>query len=315
MYRLSLVVLLLAAPAFAQPGGQLRSFAETAAPFIAEPTLIVGRVDVTRVELDPVFKFATAILGSNDEVGEWIKTVRAWVRQFSNRGGTDLFFTYGAGDYPNLPCLIAPARGDEASRKALAELLLLGFKQTGKDADWTYLDGCVCVGTKDALAVAKTRKAVPRPELTAAIDAGREGVAQLAFALSAEAKKIHEQVAPTLPAELGGGGIQKITRGMKWMALSIGPGPKMPAKWITEAASPEAAQDLKAIETLAQQAALTQLLRSDVETDAAFRQRVNSLIDRHQTTVEGTRLTSEWELASTILEAVKIPESMPAERM
>ena len=184
----------------------------------------------------------------------------------------------------------------------------------GKDADWAYLHGCVCVGTKDALATLKARKAVARPELTAAIEAGNDGVAQLAFALSAEAKKIHEQIAPTLPAELGGGGIQKITRGMKWTALSVGPGPKMPARWITEAASAEAAQDLRTIEARAQQAALTQLLRSEVETDAEFRRRVNSLIDRHRTTVEGHRLTSEWELATTLLEAVKLPEGPPAER-
>src|SRR5262245_25301303 len=239
MHRLSFLAVLLTAPAFARPG-QPHSFAQTAAPFIDEHTLIVVRVDVNRVELDPVFKFATAILGNDDEVGDGIKNVRAWVRQFSSRGGNELFFTYGAGDYPNLPCIIAPARGDEALQKDLAELLVLAFKQTGKDADWTYLHGCVCVGTKDALAVAKSRKSVPRPELTAAIEAGNTGVAQLAFALSAEAKKIHEQIAPTLPRELGGGSIHKITRGMKWMALTIGPGPKMPAKLITEAASPEA---------------------------------------------------------------------------
>jgi hypothetical protein len=314
MRRLSVLALLFAAPAFAQPPGEVRSFAQTVAPFIDEHTLVVVRVDVTRVDLDPIFKVVAALLGDGDEVGEGVTAVRAWVKEFTKRGGNDVFLTYGAGDYPNLPCLIAPAPADEASRKALAELLLLAFKETGKDADWALLHGCLCVGTKEALAVAKARKAVARPELTAAIDAGKEGVAQLAFALSAEAKKIHEQVAPILPAELGGGGIQKITRGMRWMAVTVGAGPKMPAKWITEAASPEAAQDLKAVEALAQQAALSQLLKGDGATDAGFRQRVNTLIDRHTTTLEGSRLTAEWELATTLLEAVKIPEGPPAER-
>jgi hypothetical protein len=137
----------------------------------------------------------------------------------------------------------------------------------------------------------------------------------VAFALSAEAKKIHEQVAPILPADLGGGNIQKVTRGMQWMAIVVGPGPKMPARWITEATSPEAAQDLKSIEARAEQAALTHLLKGDGESDAAFHRRVRELIETHRSRVEGTRLTSEWELATMVLEAVKVPEGSPAQRL
>jgi hypothetical protein len=102
---------------------------------------------------------------------------------------------------------------------------------------------------------------------------------------------------------------------MKWMAVVVGPGPKMPAKWITEAASPEAAGELKTIEAYAQQGALTQLLKGDVESEAAFRKRVERIIDMHQTKIDGTRLTTEWELATTLLEAVKVPAGPPAERM
>jgi len=315
MRRLSLLAFLLAAPVFAQPSGEPHTFAQTAAPFVDEHTLMVARVDVSRVDLDTLLKLAAAILGDGEEVGEAVPTIRGWVNDFTKNGGRDVFIAYGASDYPNLPCMIAPAPAEQSSRKALANLLQLVYTQSGKDADWAIVHGCVCVGAKEALAVVKARKAVSRPELATALDAGKDGVAQLAFALSADAKKIHEQVAPTLPTELGGGGIQKITRGMKWTALTIGPGPKMPAKWITEAVSAEAAQDLKAIEALTQQAALAQLLKSDVETDAEFRKRVHSLMDRHQSTVEGNRITSEWELATTLLEAVKLPNGPPAERV
>jgi len=314
MRSIAFFALLFGVPAYAQiPRGD-STFAHTAAPFIDQHTMVVVRVDVSRVDLDTVLKLAAALLGDGEEVGDAVPAVRAWVTEFTKKGGKDLFFTYGAADFPHLPCLIAPAP-DDASRKALSELLLTLFKESNKDADSAILHGCVCVGTKEALATAKARKPVVRPDLTESLEAGKEGVAQLAFAMSAQAKKIHEQVAPTLPTDLGGGSVHKITRGLKWMALTVGAGKSMPAKWITEAASPDAAQDLKAIEAYAQQAILSQILKSDVESDAAFRRRVTNLIDHHRTRLDGNRLTAEWEFATALLEAVKLPEGPPAERM
>ena len=113
---------------------------------------------------------------------------------------------------------------------------------------------------------------------------------------------------------MGGGGIQKITRGMKWIAVTVGPGPKMPARWITEAASPQAAQDLKGLETRAYQMAFAQLLKGDGEADAAFQKRLADLANSYRSTVEGTRLTAEWEVTTTILEAGPEAEGQGAGR-
>jgi hypothetical protein len=310
MRRLTLVALVVAAPAFAQP--PVRETASVAAPFIDEHTLVVARVDVSRLDVETVLKLAAAVMGEGDEVGEATAAVRASVKKFVQAGGKDVFLTYGPGDFPNPPCLIAPVA--EGSHKAVGELLVGLFKEADKDAQWAVLHGCVCVGTRDALAVLKARKPVARADLAAALDAGADGVVQVAFAMSAEAKKIHEQVAPTLPPELGGGGIQKLTRGMKWMAVVVGPGPKMPAKWITECASPEAAGDLKEVERRAQQAVAAELLRAGDEPGPAAK-RLSGLFDNTRTTQEGARLTTEWDLASGVLAALKRPEGPPAERM
>lgn len=315
MRYLSLTIVLVGTSSFAQVPGESSSFAKTAAPFIDEHTLVVVRVNVSRVDVDTVLKLALPIIGDGDDAGEMVATVKKWVKEFTQLGGKDVFFTYGAGDFPNVPCLVVKAPDKEAAQKALADKLIAVFEHAGKEADWITANGCVCVGTKDALAVVKSRKAVERPDLMAAIDAGGAGVAQLAFAMSAEAKKIHEQVAPTLPAELGGGRIQIITRGLKWAALTIGPGPKLPTKMIAEATSREAAHDLRSIEQKVQAAALSQLLKSPHETDAAFQKRIEALLRGSTSIQEGTRLTTEWELATTLLEAVKLPEGPPAERM
>lgn len=313
--RIAFFALLFALPALAQVPGEQSSLAKTAAPFIDEHTLVVVRVDISRAEVDSVLKLAAPIFGEGDVAGEKVAAIKRWVKEFTQAGGKDIFLTYGPGDFPNMPCLIVEAPNNEASRKAVTEKLLVAYRLLGKDAESAIFHNCICVGTRESLAIVKTRKAVERPELAAAIEMGKDGVAQLAFAMSAEAKKIHEQVAPTLPAELGGGRIQTLTRELKWVALVVGPGPKLPAKLITETTSPQAAHDLRTLERNAQSIALAQLLKAGGESDAAFEKRVKELLERNHTSTEGARITTEWEIATTLLEAIKLPDVAPADRV
>src|SRR5262245_64864298 len=241
----SLLSLLLAAPAFAQAPGAKPTFFEVAAPFIDEHTLIVARADVARIDLDTLLKLFVAIAGE-DAAEETVPAVKNWVKSFVASGGRDLFLTYGPGDFPNTPALIVPAPADRKARDTLGTLVQTLFKDKGINADVVTLHGCVCVGTKDSLAVLKARKPVDRPELKAAIEAGHDGVIQLAFALSAEARKIHEQVAPTLPTERGGGGIEKITGGRKWMGRPGGTGPVQRGKGEAKVQRPAAREDMRA---------------------------------------------------------------------
>jgi hypothetical protein len=313
MRRLSFVLLLVATPAFAQVPGE-SSFAKTVAPFIDEHTLVVARMDATRADVETILKLASTVIGNGEEAAEAKEIIRSAFKQFIKLGGKDVFVTYGPGDFPHAPCLITPAPADESTRKQMAAVLAIPFKYSGVTADSVVLHDCVCVGTSDALAVLKSRKAVARPELIAALDVGAGDVMQIAFAMSAEAKKIHEQVSPTLPTELGGGGIQKITRGMKWMALTVGPGPKMPAKWITECTNPQAAQDLREVERHVGELAANTILKID-GTDPGAAKRVAGIFDHATSTQEGPRLTTNWELATAFLEAMKRPEGAPADRM
>ncbi|HVK11607.1 MAG TPA: DUF1559 domain-containing protein [Gemmataceae bacterium] len=307
MFHSAFVALFLAAPAVAQPPGR----AEQAAPFIDEHTLVYVRVDVSRLDVETLLKLAS-VLGDKDAVKDSAQNVRKWVSEFVKKGGRDVFLTFGPGDYPYFPAVVIPVA--DAAGKELGELVAVLFKEAGRDPVVAQAHGSWCVGTKEAQAVVKDRKAVARPELAAAIEAGRDAPVQVAFALSEEAKKIHEQVAPTLPTELGGGGIQKVTRGLKWSALTIGAGPKLPTKWVVEAASPLAAQDLKGLEGNAREFVLAAVLR-ELADNRAERRRLEDLVGRYSMTVEGTRLTSEWELATTILEAVQSPTGPPAERI
>lgn len=307
MHRFTLLVGLLASPAVA------RSPAEVAAPFIDEHTLVVARVDLTRVDVATVLTISQAVLGNDEDVAHAAAEVRAFVQEFARRGGTDVYLSYGSADFPNLPTLIIPAPKDEAGRRSLAQLFVDVYKRSGQEADSVVLHECVCVGPKPALTVVKARKPVDRPDLAAALQAGRDGAAQAAFAMSADAKKIFEQVAPTLPAELGGGSVQMVTRGMKWTALVIGPGPKMPAKWIIEAAGPEAAQDLRAIQQRLQQLATTAVREMQRAAGAGDRPATGPFDQARTTTTDG-RVVTTWDLAPSLLAALRPVDGLPADR-
>jgi hypothetical protein len=86
----------------------------------------------------------------------------------------------------------------------------------------------------------------------------------------------------------------------------------MPAKWITECASPEAARDLQEVERRALQAAAGLLPGDDPD---AKRKRGPGPFDQTTTSQVGTRLTTEWELATGLTAALKRPEGTPAERV
>src|SRR5262249_40856988 len=132
MHRLSFLAALLAAPVFAQPPGGSTDVARTAAPFIDEHTLVVARVDVTRLDIAAVLKLASLVAGQGEEGGDAAPGIRANVKKLLAAGGKEVFVTYGPGDFPNLPCLIVPAPDDPAAQKTIGEMLAQLYVQFDK---------------------------------------------------------------------------------------------------------------------------------------------------------------------------------------
>src|SRR5262245_52110105 len=162
------IILFLSAPAYAQLPGEGSSFGSTAAPFIDEHTLVVARVDLSRADVDSAFKLAIPFIGEGEDGGEVVAGIKRWVKSYVQEGGKDIFLTYGPGDFPNKPCFITQSPEKEATRKILTEKLLTAYRLFGKDAESMVLHNCICVGSRDSLAVVKARKAIERPELMAA---------------------------------------------------------------------------------------------------------------------------------------------------
>ena len=105
-------------------------------------------------------------------------------------------------------------------------------------------------GSPAALERVRRAAAAPRPELSAAFAAaGGEAVAaRLLILPSADSRRVLEEMVPNFPAELGGGPMTDLTRGMIWAALGLEIGPQPSLRLVAESKDASAA---KALERLA----------------------------------------------------------------
>ncbi len=249
MTRTLLLAVAVAGPLAAEEAPKAAAFAEKVLPFIDEHTLVVARVDVSRVRPESLPGLLAIMGADDDEAVVALTEIKAWLAEFTKKGGRDVFVTYGAADFPNLPVLLIPIGESPEERKDLGELVKLPF---GDDPDVAVekIHGCMAVGKKGALAALKTRKPVKRFDLLEALETGKDDVVQIVLAMSEDAKKIHEQIAPVLPDELGGGSITKFTRGVKWVALTVGPAPALKVRWTVATAGPDALKDVGAAQDM-----------------------------------------------------------------
>jgi hypothetical protein len=68
----------------------------------------------------------------------------------------------------------------------------------------------------------------PKPtELADAFGAAGDGAAQVVLLLPADARRIYEEVLPTLPEELGGDSMKTYSRGLLWAALGLNTSPAL----------------------------------------------------------------------------------------
>ncbi|WP_020468113.1 DUF1559 family PulG-like putative transporter [Zavarzinella formosa] len=312
MFRSLILLFAVVAPLTAQ-SPKAPEFTEKVLPFLDEQTLVVARLDLSRVQLDP-FIGLVAVLneGGNEEMADAVKTAKAWLAEFARKGGRDVFITYGASDFPNVPCLLIPIGESPEQRKDLGELMKLPF---GEDDEVLIekLHGCMAVGKKNAITVLKARKAVKRPDLLEALEAGKDEPLQIAIAFTEDAKKIHEQVAPLLPDELGGGSITKFTRGLKWTSLSVGPAPSFLVRWTVMASNPEALKEIGSTQELIRKQGAN-LITGNLPESVAAQQRlkIEKGLASISSKTDGLKHIDEWELGEVLKEFKKELPPAPA---
>jgi hypothetical protein len=226
----------------AEPKFDADAKAKAVAPFIDEKTVAVLHVNLDAVDLDALFKKADKIGKFDSKDKAAAKTVAATaldlIRQF---GGHDYYLVVSLAALPQSPpfSVIPMAKGGDPDAVAhQAKKLYGGLAATDE------LNGAVVVGDAETLKRLAKLKPTARPEIAKAFAAAGDGTAQLALFTAPDTRKVIEELLLKLPAQLGGGSIQVLTRGLQWLAVRIDTSPNVEIHLTAQAADNSAAKAL-----------------------------------------------------------------------
>lgn len=145
--------------------------------------------------------------------------------------------------------------------------------------------GVVFAGSNEAVQALGGLKPVERPEFAEALAATKDSAAEIVAMPSADARRVLEEMIPNLPAEIGGGPVTILTRGIRWATLSLrneaDPGFRLTLQSRDAAAAKSIVQLGKGLD---------QMLRRSPSV-ARFVSDYGKLADRFTTTVEADRIT------------------------
>jgi hypothetical protein len=252
-----LFVLALLAAGTAMAGEQFdpAARAKTVAPFIDEQTVLIARVDVSRLEVDPLVDKAVELVrevvpearAELDRFREEEQQTRAQLKKlqaaFRQAGGREVYLLFSVADVdfhrePS-PFLILPL-GNRADEKTLAAM----FRQTHFEVQ-ERLGDVLFVGNAQTLNRLTTLKPSPRPEIAEAFKTAGDTVAQAVLLPPTYAARVIEEMLPQLPKEIADGPSTAITHGLLWAVLSADPPPKMSLKLVVQSQDAQAAAALR----------------------------------------------------------------------
>jgi len=267
-----LIALALAAPpAIAAEKFDPQARAAAIAPFVNEETFAVIRVDLTRVDVDAIWaKIAEVLRVTEDhdvkQLAEEKKMVQPWLADMIKAGGRELFLVVGTSD-PIFELMFAVVPLTEgADARAIAGLMYSGkadgpTSRPSGERGWRKgssplgeivrmsgrVGNAVVGGAPAHLERLGALKPARRPELVKAFAAAGDTTAQLLLIPTADARKVVEEMMPTLPEKVGGGPVTAVTRGLMWAAVGVDLPPKMSARLVVQSEDAASAKALKGV--------------------------------------------------------------------
>jgi hypothetical protein len=238
-------------------------------PFLDDQVVAVFRVDATRVDAKALEAWLVERMNTQAaKSGGDAERIRAAAKDlarprgemekaladFKAAGGRELYALLRLDDAmrQQMPVMIVPVEAG-ADAKKLEALFAEGGPPGGKFTE--VLGDVVLVGGDAQRAAARAVQAnnaeaaaakAANADLAAALaslSAAPDAPAiQFAFAPSAESRKAFEELAPTLPPQLGGGPTSDVTRGLRWATFAVALPPK-PSARVTIQARDAAAVD------------------------------------------------------------------------
>jgi hypothetical protein len=227
------------------PAGRLpaqETPAQILAPFVDDQTVGIIRIDATRIDDAKVRELLKALSGGNEEKGEHAEAMLAWLPPFVKAGGKELYLVVGLANFSSDPYFAiapVPAGADaQAIKQALAGIPIF------QDHVREVIGSSVFVGSKETLQHLKTLQPAQRKEVAAAFAASGDAALQIVIVPNADIRRIIEEILPTLPAELGGGSIKTLTRGILWATISMDASPATSLRFVADSENGEFAKAL-----------------------------------------------------------------------
>ncbi|MCK4624719.1 MAG: hypothetical protein KAV00_05360, partial [Phycisphaerae bacterium] len=263
-----LILVALVMPAVA-PAGQAYDAAaitKTIAPFVDDQTLVVIRIDFSRLDVDATWaRFMELLKVTKDhDVKDIVGAkgeVERWVKDFVKAGGKDFFFVFSLADLPAEPYFVVVPLRPGAKAEVLTGLVTSGKAEAAKSRPAKRrksggLFGCpaagkiknaIVAGSPEQLKRLRAANGVDRPNLPKAFAAAGDSSVQILLLPTPDTRRVIEEMMPELPKEIGGGPSTVLTRGLIWAAIGINAPPKMSVRLIVQSkdtASAKAFRDL-----------------------------------------------------------------------
>ncbi len=196
------------------------SLASKVAPFVDDQTVAILHFDVAHADVAKIQQLLRSLSGDPDSSNRYAAALVSWLPRFVKAGGTEVYLVFSMTNWQRDPCFaIVPLASGVDPKEMLA---VLGTVPAFKELVRTPIgNSAIFVGGPESLERVKNIKPVERKEITKALSALGSGTIQLVFMPPADTRRLIEEVVPTLPAELGGGSVKVLTRGLGWAAAAL----------------------------------------------------------------------------------------------
>lgn len=275
--------------------------AETIAPYVAESTIIVARIDLASVKLDPLFKRLTSLLdtlvGDDTQKKQSLPQMEAgkalaqmYLSALTKAGASEVYVLVTLEALPDSPVMIVVPLGDKVDEDALTPLVQMVTLQM--PVDQKRLGDAIVIGAKSHLEQMKHGKSERLAELKRSFAATGDAPIQLVVIPPSYTRRAIEELVTTLPKEAGGGSSETLTQGFKWGAMGITLPPDFKVEATIQSESPAAAEAF---------AGMASKLLHAMNAESKGKM-PDSLIERFMPSVSNSQV--KWQLADKDLDGI-----------
>jgi len=231
---------------------------QTVGPFIDSQTFAVGRVDVTRLNIDAIvdkfLSIASDFVGEDDkkmmaeQLGEFRQEAKQRIGKFTKAGVKEIYAVFSLSDFPFFFIVVpTPKDIDSQSLSLLTDVIDSMRKEFDIGMFEQYQTrGVILAGRKVTIDRLKAMpSAASRPELVDAFAATGDATVQLAIIPTADQRRIIEEMLPTVQTKIGEVPGAAISQGLMWAAAGIDGPPELSLKLTVQSKDNAAANNVK----------------------------------------------------------------------